>query len=409
MFSISTKIEKESKISLILNVQSLGVAASLVLHKKGNLPKVIFSTFESLNVYLLSSRSTERSFLNLIAILEKVIHKVSTDGVKHLNFTGFGTTVHEVFVILSPFWHLSAVKDVHVDFKEEEALWAEDIADLLNKEAESFVSRLIEHEHKEKKTSDLEVFEKQIMKFALNGYTVANPYGVKCNNADLSLFFSASHSGFLNQITSAIHKQFLQSEIFTHSLVFSCYVAIRDRYPDKDDFILVIISAENTEISIVRRDKIAETVSFPLGEGMLIKEIMKRMPRIDPSVAVSILRMKGEKSLLESTHDKISDVFAKIEAEWLKLFSRSLLEISNQTFLPREMFICGENVQSGSFFSSLISEDFEKIKRKVFDWKIVAIDDSLVSDFVSKDSTTEILPIIAVSSYFANRNFETKS
>lgn len=397
------KNKGDSEAVLIINLNSVGVSASLVLLKKGDRPKVIFPIFEPIGLHDTPDAVLQEKAL--ASALEKAMTRISHDGIRHLSSAGFGLRVRDVLCFISPLWHVSKVKDIHIDFKDGGLLWAEDVADLLEKEGEAFLSETA-HSAGGHRPS-FEVFEKRIMKFFLNDYPTSAPYGAKCRYADMPVFLSAGHKTIMDSSRSAIHRHFPHANVSFHSSVFASYVAIRDYYPDKDDFLLVIISAENTEVVVVRRDIIVESISFPLGEGLLVRSVVKKMPKIDPKVALSVLRMRSEYSLNDSAHNKISDALSKMQDDWMRAFADALANLSSEIFLPRDMLVLGESIQSGSFFGSLISNNFESIKKNIADWNIEPVDGSFAGAFVSKDSSLDILPVSALSSYYANRHFET--
>ncbi len=113
MFFSSLFKQKENKISIVFDIGSASVGASLVKFVKNEKPKVIYSTRQPIPF---QKNVDHAIFLDsMLSVLDKACLVLEKEGFAHLTFTEYKThRIEEVFVVFSSVWYLSQTKIVKI-------------------------------------------------------------------------------------------------------------------------------------------------------------------------------------------------------------------------------------------------------------------------------------------------------
>ncbi len=124
----------------------------------------------------------------------------------------------------------------------------------------------------------------------LNGYQTSKPYGKQTKSIEISIFLSMISKEVETKTRKVLEKIFHSHTIAFHSFALTSFSAIRDIFHSEEDFLLVDVGGEVTDVSLVRRGILLETVSFPTGKNFLLRSVVLDLNTI-PEEAHTLIRM----------------------------------------------------------------------------------------------------------------------
>jgi len=98
-----------------------------------------------------------------------------------------------------------------------------------------------------------EMIEQHTMDVSLNGYSVNEPLGKKCNLLEMNMIISLAPKLCLDKIRETLSKTFHHINVTFSSFTVDSFLAIRHKYIAPDSYLLLDISAEITDVGIVTK------------------------------------------------------------------------------------------------------------------------------------------------------------
>jgi cell division ATPase FtsA len=339
---IFSKAKKQEDLMLVFDIGSSSVAGAFFQATDSGVPKIIFTTREPIG---LEKEINPERFLELtLKTLEKVVYKMATRGVG---------APKKVFCVLASPWYASQTRTIKYT-KEEPFIFTQKLADsLIQEEIKIFeAEHLKEYAGNENKIRAIEL---RNMKIDLNGYTVQDPIDKKGKTLEMTVFLSMSPEQILKPMENVINTHFTGKEIKFSSFAMASFAVARNTFVHQDSFLLVDIGGEITDISMVKKDILCSSISFPLGRNFMIREVAG-------SLNCSLLEAKSYISLYKDGHadeaveKTLEPIMDKLEAKWLKSFQESLVNLSNDISIPATVFITVDQ-ELNSFFSKIIKTE----------------------------------------------------
>src|SRR3989338_1317032 len=252
--------KKENKLALVFDFGSSSVGGALFLIQKSKVPKIIFSVREPI---ILEDKVNPDRFLSLtIKALEIVASKIC--------LAGFGAQ-KEIFCVLSSPWYASQTR--HIRFqKNKPFVFNSKLADdLIQKEMNLFKEEhLSGYVNSGNKVRQIEL---KSMKIVLNGYFTSKPIDQTAKELEMMIFISMSGEQVLEKIEEVVFHHFHLRNIKYSSFVITSFSVARDLFVQHEDFLLIDIGGEITDISMIKRDALRESVSFPLGRNFMVRGV----------------------------------------------------------------------------------------------------------------------------------------
>jgi cell division ATPase FtsA len=184
--------------------------------------------------------------------------------------------------------------------------------------------------------------------FKINGYSITNCLGQKTKNFNASLYISAVSKSVGDIVHDQISKYFsIKTEnISVHTFPFVSFVVCKKLFSSLQNFLLVDISAEMTDIIFVSKESVVGVVSFPSGRNFIVRQIAKKFA-VSAEIAESLLRVWNAKKSDDETTAKIQEVISDAEKEWSIYFENAFVELAkNATLPPVVCLVAGEDVES---------------------------------------------------------------
>jgi hypothetical protein len=168
----------------------------------------------------------------------------------------------------------------------------------------------------------------------LNGYEIPKPFGKKVTRADMIIL-----SSLLDEKVAKIIEKTLRKTYHTHALALTtfasvAYAGFRDIYPHENDFLVLEVSGEATDIAFVKRGLLVDVASIAHG----INDLMRGSGNKE-ELATSDL----SHALIDSTRNaRFGARVEETEKTWLENIVKVLQEASVRHALPRTLFLLAE-------------------------------------------------------------------
>ena len=342
--SLFSKKKDKGKLALVFYIGSSSVGGALFYTSKSGIPKIIFSVHELIT---LEQNVEADRFLSLtLQTLEVVALRIYK--------AGLGAP-EAIFCVLSSLWYVSQTRIIRLK-KNTPFLFTAKLADeLIQKEI-----TLFEEEHLEKylrSGEPIRTIELKTIKTVLNGYETSSPLNQKASELEMTIFISMCGEKILGRIADTIKKQFHSSkEVKFSSFTMSSFAVVRDLYAHRENFLLISVDGEITDISIIKKNVLRESVSFPVGLNSMIRGVAFAFP-CSLFEAKSYLSLFKDGHAEESVLTKLGPVMDKLKKEWLLKFQESLSSLSNDISVPANIYLAVEEKEMAGFFSSVIKTE----------------------------------------------------
>ncbi len=338
--------KEKNELAIVFDVGSSSVGGALFFMQKSGVPKIIYSAREP--IALEEKVDPDRFLFLTMKALEVVASRICLSGL------GAPKRIH---CVLSSPWYASQTRVIKFG-KNTSFNFTQKLADeLIQKEMSLFQE---EHLPNYLKTgNEVRHLELKGMKTLLNGYATPKPIGQKTQELEMSVFVSMSGEQVLKKIEEVIFRHFHSKEVRHASFIMASFTVARDLFIHKDDFLLVDIGGEMTDISMIKKNVLRESTSFPMGPNFMVRGVASMLGRTLDQ-AKSLLSLYRDGHAESATEKKLEPIVSKLKAQWLKSFQESLANLSNDISLPSTIFITVDQ-ELADFFSDIIkSEEFNQ-------------------------------------------------
>lgn len=318
---------KKEKIVAIFDIGSGSVGGALVRipTDKKNLPVIIKSTRVEI---------VEREDLDFNLFLKDMILALGFAS-RNIYQSKLGAPDEIICVLASP-WYISETRLIKMSKEHSFTFTTKIIDDLLDKELSSLDS-VFKSKYGDLDTSP-EVIEHPIVGVSLNGYQVDDPLGKKTRSVEMNMVISLSPKICLDKIKDTISKNFHHTSISFSSFMVSSFVSVRDRYMNHESYLLLDIGGEVTDVGIISKGVLKDSLSFPYGRKTLFRDISKKL-NIELRDAYEIFNMHINETLSEKQEKKIIPILKNLEDEWSKSFRDCINTLPRTLTLPNVIFL----------------------------------------------------------------------
>jgi len=380
---------KNDKPILVFDIGSSSVGGAILKMKKNQTPRVIFSTREP--IILEKEMQADRFLLLTTRALEIVAGRICK--------TKIGQ-VENIFCVLSSPWYASQTRIIKFE-KNIPFLFTSKLADSLTKKEIGFFEE--ENNKKLSNTKDkICLIEFKNMKVMLNGYQVSNPFNKKIKKLEMIVSMSMSSHQVLEKMKESLLRHFHSEDIKFSSFGMASFTAVRDIFSEEENFFLIDIAGEMTDISVIKEDVLAESISFPLGRNFMIRKIANKL-NCDLNEAKSFISLYKDEHAEKNIEKKLEPIMQKLKTEWLEEFQKSLLSLSKNSSLPSTIFIMADE-DLMEFFSKIIKvEQFNQYLLTESKFKIVFLNTQNLHGLVAFNSGVERDPFVILETICLNR------
>lgn len=385
--------ERNNEVSLLVDIGNGSITASLVLFLDNKKPKFLYTTKSSFVV--LEKPNAAELVDSMNRILDETLNTLVKDGFGNKYWSNKSKMVSRALVCFSSPWFIPKIKHIQIQRDSAFVITNDFLEDILSKEEKVF---------REELKKDFEVIEKSIVNIKINGYVLDKTIGKRARNFDAFLSMSVVSGSFIRKIRSIIskHTHISENNITSHTFPLVSFSVARDVFSNNPDFVLMDVTGEVTDLTLVQNDTIVGTSTFPSGRNYIIRQISKQF-NTSYELSESTLRLYIAKKLDEDSIEKIEKILIEIEKEWAIYFENALLELSPHMLLPSKFYITSETDVSDVYkdFMTLSKTDATATIRK--NLQITHIDQNTLAGLFENDSTTQVNEFIAILAIFYNK------
>lgn len=323
-------------LRLVIDIESGSIGAGLFDVTNHGKPMLCYTARQ--NFVFQKILSGQALFSTMRKTLELALTRVEHEGLRSLNSaTGKIHVVNSVDALISSPWFASETKNLKVEYDKPRVITKAVVDKLFENEQRQFEARSAALE--KKKADSYALLERKIMRVCLNGYPTSKPYGKLAGELALSVAINIASYDFLEKVKLTITRRFPVHSFAFHTFSLAAFATIRDYYPDNADFIFARIGGEVTDIIISKRGIITETVSFPLGQNGLLRNVEKFFVGSPHAALESLLKLLHDGKMAAMEKSRMQNALAKTEVEWLALFNNVISNLLEETFLPKSLFL----------------------------------------------------------------------
>ncbi|MBI1998972.1 MAG: hypothetical protein HYS73_01385 [Parcubacteria group bacterium] len=313
MFFGTSQSKPQKTPVIIFDIGGTSVGAALVLLASGEKPYIIHTVREWLRPM------EEVSLPRLTGLLEAAIDSVSADllslGAKRLAAAGQGNRLpRTVDCFVTAPWYVPHMGSVHIGSGKPFTV----------------TQRILESAT----TGEKKSIEK-------NGYATEAPYGRSARDIDFLLYTALADQKPLNCFNERIGRTFHVDTLGTRSFLLAFFSAIRDSNEADEDYLLLDVSGEVTEVSVVRSGTLTSSVSYPLGRNFLIRTLSAECA-ISPEEALSLFAIRSSQQGNSTLAARFCSAVDRVEGKWMRQFEQSLAHVAHESFLPHSVFLVAD-------------------------------------------------------------------
>ncbi len=309
-----------------------------------------------------------------------------------------------VFCVLGSLLYVSQTRIIKVNREKPFEINDELLDDLIKDEAIVFKNTYEKESKGTTPSKEIELFEHNVMRAVLNGYNTVKPLGKRARKLELYVYMSMGKAKVKEKIEDIINESFAGSPVIFRTFPFVVFNILKDMDDNKEGFIFVDIAGEVTDISLVRKGVLEETISFSLGRNFVLRKIGKALNTLIKEASSVLSRLeKGHSE--ESATKKISKAMSEAKDEWSDFFKKAIGEIAEISPLPQNLFLMGDDKIIEEFSSSVNDDFFAQftILGKPFDRKEISVE-SLNKSFKLSSSFKEKKDIfLSLEAIFAEK------
>lgn len=342
---IFSKKEKKELV-LLFDIGSSSVGGALLHLGDNGVPEIILSVRDLIQIE--KETDPERLLFLTLDALKSVASRIC--------MSGMGAP-SKIFCVLSSPWYASQTRTIRFTQDKPFVFTGEMADELIAKEIKVFES---EHDALYPSNNNkVEIIELKNMQTKLNGYATPHPYKQKATELELTVFLSVSQVLVLEKIKSTIERHFRCPNIRFSSFAVASFVVARDTFVNQDNFLLVNIGGEVTDISMIKKEVLKDSISFPMGCNFIIRGIAEAV-KSSLVEARSFVSLYKDGHMANNTAQKFEPIISQLRTEWLRGFQDFLSKLTSDVSIPSSVFITVDQDLADFFAATIKSEQFNQ-------------------------------------------------
>ncbi len=319
-----------------------GIRTAVVDTRRSDISRIVAMTSEKIRV---QSETDEKKVL---AILSNTLSKALEELQKKVKMR-----IHTAHCFLSSPWFISQTRTISYAAAKPEKITPSFVENLVEADTRAFIESLFAgpdgrifnytlgiFENFFNKA--LSVIEKKIMALTYNGYEVQDvPATTHAQTISATIYESVAGTEIIEKVEAALHKHHAAHTIYWHTTPVSVYSVIRALDPAAHDYLLIDVGNIVTDIGIIKKGVLRETITVPFGSKHCLDEVKKALNTTE-EVALSMCRLEQEGKMQPESTLKLEAARFKIGQKWKEYFDAAQKQMSEQFFLPTSIFIRGE-------------------------------------------------------------------
>ncbi|MFA5987855.1 MAG: cell division protein FtsA [Candidatus Paceibacterota bacterium] len=338
---------RKEHATVVVDVGSSSVGASLVVIDKKDAPRIVVSAREDMPFR--KKLDHEDLISNTFKTIENVLSQVTRQASGEL----YPRSVH---VFLASHLFLPSLRRLHIQKDVPFYVTKNFVDELIKIDVEKYKTEIFEKSLEEKKNDNV-VFESKIPRICLNGYRTQNPYDKYAHDLDITAYIGMASRDFISGISTVVGKFYAGIVPIVHSFPFVGFNVVSDTLLHDNNFVFIDIGGELTEVVVCRENSISGLFSFPVGKNSLIRAISERFS-VGKAQALSLVRMYTEKQANSASDQKILAAMEDTRLKFTDNLKKALGVLSDKRLLPQAFYLVADDDVSPVFVEYLKSDKF---------------------------------------------------
>jgi len=339
--------KNKSNTTLLIDIGTASVGGALFSISAGHAPRLC----KVLRVPI--GNGTETSRDTLLEYTEAAMKKLMEAYAREM--------VHRVHIVVSSPWHETHIRTITSSTERP--------APVSEKNILRAVSRYQNEKPPLEGNNDIEAVA---MRIQVNGYGTALKEHVAGTHLDINFYESEMNDAIQKRFSAPIESAFPHSSIAFNTFPLVSMIALRTILPE-NNFVVLDIAGEMTELSIVHEDGIRHLASFPIGFFTLARAIASRKDAVGDALSRLALLARGE--LSEEENARVTAAFEKAFLPWREAFENALRSASEHSPIPQTLYVLSDKEHA-----VWLKKGIEQ--KNTFNMSITVIDTPLVQPFV---------------------------
>jgi hypothetical protein len=188
---------------------------------------------------------------------------------------------------------------------------------------------------------DGEIIEKNVASILVNGYETDEPFNKKTKDIKMSFYLSHIAEKTKNDIEEIIKNNFHAMEIQNHSHASVLYSFLKQNIPSSNNYLLLDISGEITEITVIRNSFFKKHITIPVGSHIFSRKLSE-IYGYDLYNSWSHVNLFLDEKNDPASKKKIGKVFDHIKDYYLDLV-KTAFQQEKVIDIPTKIFIISDN------------------------------------------------------------------
>jgi hypothetical protein len=307
---------KKKRISIaLIDIDSSSVGGGLAHVQSGEQPIMYFTARQDIE-----AREHEEVSEAMLRTLEEVASRLVTLGGPVLRQETGSGHIDRILVSVGAPWQKTAIR-IEAVSETKPFIFTQALLSEITKKGQKIPEGYV--------TSG-----ESVIATLLNGYEIPKPFGKKVTRADMIILSSLLDEKVAKTIEKTLRKTYHTHALTLTALASVAYASFRDIYPHENDFLVLEVSGEATDIAFVKRGLLVDVASIAHGINDLIRGSSNK-----DEVATTDL----SHALIDSTRNaRFGARVEETEKAWLENIVKMLQEASVRHALPRTLFLLAE-------------------------------------------------------------------
>lgn len=308
-------------------------------------PEILYSHREYIKI--VAEPSTDTMVRALRSTLFAAALQFSQDGMAALRKDDKHARVARILLICGAPWARTSTRLIHIEEKEPFSITKEKIGALVQAADERDEEELRRSELL--RELNLNLVEHAIVNTAVNGYMVPEPYGMKGRELSLAHISGLMPKALTDAITEIEGKIIPHATRTAHTFALVLFCILRDMHPQVRNALLVDVSGEATELSIMQDEVLLETVVFPHGGHTVARDIAKELKTL-PEEAMAHMNEQSAAS-----PQNVGQAVLAAGERYTAAFSEALALLSERYIIPKHIYVITPR-KTEKFFTDVLSK-----------------------------------------------------
>ena len=312
-------------------------------------PKIIWSYRERMVLRdHINLAATEK---NITTTIVNAILELGNTGIRALHEYDRKARLDSVLITISAPWSYTVARTATISEKQPFTVSPELIEELT--ESASAQAKAAVNEDLVIEQLELEVITNTTVGISANGYRIHNPYVSEIEKLTLSQLIGMAEKQLISATREALEKVLPNIEVFMGTFMQFYYQVLNVAHPDTTEICLIDITAEATELGIVRDSILKHTTFIPVGLNSLARDISK-LCNLPKEEALGYFRANQSDSRGLLTAEKQAELDA-IVAQYENLVAALFTRTGDTLSIPKTVFL-HTDAATEQFFSDILKK-----------------------------------------------------